>query len=146
MDINPGTMGERTGMRSAPRAARRRLAGPRRVFLFTSVGWLIISVIVLRFALVSVVIAGVVVGVVFLLGASGEFLIAAAKARRGREGVGSAATASRDHDGARASPDAGVTVSAPQAWFRPRGRPKPRSVTWHGLRRLGREIRHGHVA
>jgi hypothetical protein len=74
MDVNPGTMAESMGIRSTPGAALQQLAGPGRVFLFTIVGWLIISLIVLRFALVSVAVAGVV----FLLGAFGEFLIAAA--------------------------------------------------------------------
>jgi hypothetical protein len=47
----------------------------------------------------------------------------ARKARAGRDRIGR--HGDPDHDGARASHGAGVTVSAPQIWFRPRGRPKP---------------------
>ena len=138
MDVNPGTIGERAGARSTPWAALLQLAGPWRVFLGTSAGWLVISVIVLRFTLVSVALAGVVVGVVFLLGAFGECLIAAAKARRGREG--SAAAASRDHDGAPRIARCWSDSVCAADMVQPARTAKTGDVTWHGLRRLG--VRH----
>jgi hypothetical protein len=79
MDVNPEAMGERAGTRSSIWAALQQPAGPWRVFLLTGLAWFIISVIVLRFALASVAAVGALVGVVFLLRAFGEFLIASAK-------------------------------------------------------------------
>ena len=80
MDVGHQVMGERAGTRSGAWAGLRQLPGLWRVFLFTDLAWLIISVVVLRFALASVAIAGVLVGVTVMLGASGQFLIAAIKA------------------------------------------------------------------
>jgi two-component system sensor histidine kinase KdpD len=80
MDVAHEAMGERAGRRSGAWASLPQLAGPWWVFLITELVWLIISVIVLRFTLASVAIVGVLLGVIFLLGAFGEFLIAATKA------------------------------------------------------------------
>jgi signal transduction histidine kinase len=41
---------------------------------------------------------------------------------------------------------AGSDAGALQTWFRPARTAKAGCVMWYGLRRLGREIRHGHVA
>jgi uncharacterized membrane protein HdeD (DUF308 family) len=54
--------------------------GPWWAFLLTGIGWLIISVIVLRFDIVSVAAIGVLLGVLFLTGTFNEFLIASARA------------------------------------------------------------------
>jgi hypothetical protein len=80
MDVGHQVMGERAGTRSGAWAGLRQLPSLWRVFLFTELAWLIISVVVLRFALASVAIVGVLVGVTVMLGASGQFLIAAIKA------------------------------------------------------------------
>src|SRR5260370_12701064 len=80
MDVGHEGMGARAGGGSGAWEGLRPLAGLWRVFLFTELVWLIISVMVLRFALPSVAIVGVLVGVTVLLGASGQFLIAAIKA------------------------------------------------------------------
>jgi len=52
-----------------------RLAGPWWLFLVTGIAWLIIAVMVLRFTPASVNTVGVLMGVLFLLGAFNEFLI-----------------------------------------------------------------------
>jgi uncharacterized membrane protein HdeD (DUF308 family) len=54
--------------------------GPWWAFLLTGIGWLLISVIVLRFDIVSVAAVGVLLGVLFLAGAFNEFLIASVRA------------------------------------------------------------------
>ena len=54
-------------------------AAPWRDFLITGIAWLIISLMFLRFTLVPVTTAGALLGMVFLLGAAGEFLFASAK-------------------------------------------------------------------
>src|SRR5215469_1749271 len=69
-------MDERTAIRSRTRAALRRLAGPWWLFLLTGIAWLIIAVMVLRFTPASVNTVGVLMGVLFLLGAFNEFLAA----------------------------------------------------------------------
>jgi uncharacterized membrane protein HdeD (DUF308 family) len=69
-------MDERTRMRARSRAALWRLAGPWWLFLLTGIAWLIISWVVLRFTPASVTTVGVVMGVLFLLGAINEFMIA----------------------------------------------------------------------
>jgi uncharacterized membrane protein HdeD (DUF308 family) len=69
-------MDERTSIRSGPRAALWRLAGPWWLFLVTGIAWLIISWAVLRFTPASVNTVGVLIGVLFLLGGFNEFLIA----------------------------------------------------------------------
>jgi signal transduction histidine kinase len=69
-------------MRQERRPAREQIdetAGPWRDFLMTGIAWLIISLIAVRFTLVSVTTAGALVGMVFLLAAAGEFLFASAK-------------------------------------------------------------------
>ena len=43
-----------------------QMAGPWWMFLVTGIGWLVISLIVLRFRLASVAAVGVLMGVVFL--------------------------------------------------------------------------------
>jgi uncharacterized membrane protein HdeD (DUF308 family) len=53
-----------------------QMAGPWWMFLITGVAWLVISLIVLRFRLSSVVAVGVLLGVVFLGGWISELLIA----------------------------------------------------------------------
>ena len=80
MDVGHEVMGERASRRSGAWTGLRQLPGLWRVFLFTELAWLIISVVVLRCALASVAIVGVLAGVAVLLGASGRFLIAAIKA------------------------------------------------------------------
>src|SRR5260370_16518666 len=80
MDVGHEVMGEHPGRRPGAWAGLRQLAGLWRVFLFTELAWLIISVVVLRFALAPVAMVGVLVGVAVLVGASGRFLIAAIKA------------------------------------------------------------------
>ena len=50
------------------------LAGPWWLFLVTGIAWLIIAVMVLRFTPASVNTVGVLMGVLFLLGAFNEFL------------------------------------------------------------------------
>jgi two-component system sensor histidine kinase KdpD len=71
-------MGERAGTRSSSRAVLRQPAGPWQVFLLTSLAWLLIAVIVLRFAFASAAAAGALAGVAVLLCASGESLITSA--------------------------------------------------------------------
>jgi uncharacterized membrane protein HdeD (DUF308 family) len=56
-----------------------QLAGPWWMFLLTGVSWLIISVVVLRFSIASVATVGLLLGVVFLIGAVSEIAIAAAR-------------------------------------------------------------------
>jgi len=75
------------GLQSAAGARGRvdtvldQFAGPWWVFLVTGIGWLVISLIVLRFRLVSVVAVGVLMGVVFLGGWLSEILIASIRSR-----------------------------------------------------------------
>jgi uncharacterized membrane protein HdeD (DUF308 family) len=57
------------------------LAGPWWMFFVTGTAWLVISLIVLRFRLSSVVAVGVLMGVVFLGGWFGELLLASMRAR-----------------------------------------------------------------
>src|SRR6266704_3359605 len=76
MSINPDAAEGRTGIRPNTRAALWRLAGPWWLFLVTGIAWLIIAVMVLRFTPASVNTVGVLMGVLFLLGAFNEFLIA----------------------------------------------------------------------
>ena len=73
MDVGHEVMGEHAGRRSGAWAGLPQLAGLWRVFLFTELAWLIISVVVLRFALAPVAIVGVLVAVTVMLGASGGF-------------------------------------------------------------------------
>jgi uncharacterized membrane protein HdeD (DUF308 family) len=58
-----------------------QMAGPWWMFLVTGIAWLVISLIVLRFRLSSVVAVGVLMGVVFLLGWFSELLIASMRTR-----------------------------------------------------------------
>ena len=67
---------KRTSFGRSNRAAMWRLAGPWWLFLVTGIAWLIIAVMVLRFNPASVNTVGVLMGVLFLLGAFNEFLIA----------------------------------------------------------------------
>jgi two-component system sensor histidine kinase KdpD len=72
----------RHAMRQERRPALEQVgetAGLWRDFLITGIAWLIVSLIVVRFTLVSVTTAGALLGMVFLLGAAGEFLFASAK-------------------------------------------------------------------
>ena len=77
MDVGHEVISERADRRSGAWAGLRQLAGLWRVFLFTELAWLIISVVVLRFAPASVAIMGVLVGVTVMLGASEQFLLMA---------------------------------------------------------------------
>jgi uncharacterized membrane protein HdeD (DUF308 family) len=70
-------MDERTAVRSGTRAALWRLAGPWWVFLLTGIAWLIIAWVVLRFTPASVATVGVLLGVLFLLAAFNEAMMAA---------------------------------------------------------------------
>jgi hypothetical protein len=56
-----------------------QLAGPWWMFLLTGIAWLIVSFVVLRFSIASVATVGVLLGVVFLISALSEILIAAAR-------------------------------------------------------------------
>jgi len=56
-----------------------QMAGPWWMFLVTGIAWLVISVIVLRFRLTSVVAVGVLMGVVFLVGWFSEILISSTR-------------------------------------------------------------------
>lgn len=56
-----------------------QLAGPWWMFLLTGVAWLIVSFVVLRFSIASVATVGVLLGVVFLISALSEILIAATR-------------------------------------------------------------------
>jgi uncharacterized membrane protein HdeD (DUF308 family) len=77
MSANPDATEERTRIGRTSRAGLWRLAGPWWMFLVTGIAWLIIAVMVLRFTPASVNTVGVLMGVLFLLGAFNEFLIAA---------------------------------------------------------------------
>ena len=76
MSVNPDAVGNRL---SGARAALWRLAGPWWLFLLTGIAWLIISVMVLRFSKASVTTVGILIGVLFLVSALNELLIAAVK-------------------------------------------------------------------
>jgi uncharacterized membrane protein HdeD (DUF308 family) len=69
------------GTRGRVETALAQLAGPWWMFLVTGIGWLVISLIVLRFRLSSVVAVGVLMGVVFLTGWLSELLIASMRPR-----------------------------------------------------------------
>jgi uncharacterized membrane protein HdeD (DUF308 family) len=58
-----------------------QMAGPWWLFLVTGIAWLVISLIVLRFRVSSVVAVGVLLGVVFLGGWFSEVLIASVRVR-----------------------------------------------------------------
>jgi len=81
MSLNPDAAEERTGIERRTRAALWRLAGPWWLFLLTGIAWLIISVMVLRFTPASITTVGVLLGVLFLLAAVNEFMIAAVRHR-----------------------------------------------------------------
>ncbi len=76
-------------MRSSVAAGPRRrvdtvldqMTGPWWMFLVTGIAWLVISLIVLRFRLASVVAVGVLMGVVFLVGWFSELLVASTRSR-----------------------------------------------------------------
>jgi uncharacterized membrane protein HdeD (DUF308 family) len=69
------------GARGRVDTALDQLAGPWWMFFVTGTAWLVISLIVLRFRLSSVVAVGVLMGVVFLGGWFGELLLASMRAR-----------------------------------------------------------------
>src|SRR6266516_827468 len=73
MSINPDAAEGRAGIGPNTRAALWRLAGPWWLFLVTGLVWLIIAVMVLRFTPASVNTVGVVMGVLFVLGAIWAF-------------------------------------------------------------------------
>src|SRR5215472_493620 len=70
-----------TGARGRIETVLDHMAGPWWTFLATGLGWLLISLIVLRFRLSSVVAVGVLMGVVFLLGWVSELVIASMRMR-----------------------------------------------------------------
>src|ERR1700727_1287047 len=69
------------GPRGRVKTVLDQMAGPWWMFLVTGIGWLVISIIVLRFRLSSVVAVGVLMGVVFLAGWLSELLIASVRSR-----------------------------------------------------------------
>jgi uncharacterized membrane protein HdeD (DUF308 family) len=78
MSINPQTTQDQgEALRSKAQASLWRLAGPWWLFLLTGIAWLIISWVVLRFTPASITTVGVLLGVLFLLAAVNEFMIAA---------------------------------------------------------------------
>jgi len=81
MSLNPDAAEESTHIERRTRAALWRLAGPWWLFLLTGIAWLIISVMVLRFTPASITTVGVLLGVLFLLAAVNEFMIAAVRHR-----------------------------------------------------------------
>jgi two-component system, OmpR family, sensor histidine kinase KdpD len=72
MKAEPEPIGERPSGRSGTLAALRRLAGSRWLALLSTLVWLILSAIVLRLAIATAAI--VLLGAVFVLGASEQFL------------------------------------------------------------------------
>jgi uncharacterized membrane protein HdeD (DUF308 family) len=77
MSINPDAAEERTRVRPSAERALWRMAGPWWLFLLTGIAWLIIALVVLRFTTTSITTVGVLIGVLFLLGALNEFMISA---------------------------------------------------------------------
>lgn len=69
------------GARGRAETMLDQLSGPWWIFFVTGITWLVISVIVLRFRLASVVAVGVLMGVVFLGGWFSELLIASNRSR-----------------------------------------------------------------
>ena len=69
------------GPRSRVETVLDQMTGPWWMFLVTGIAWLVISVIVLRFRLASVVAVGVLMGVVFLVGWFSELLVASIRTR-----------------------------------------------------------------
>jgi uncharacterized membrane protein HdeD (DUF308 family) len=65
-----------TSSRSLAGSLVRNLTGPWWMFLLSGIAWLIISVVVLRFNIVSVATVGLLMGAVFLVAAIDEFMIA----------------------------------------------------------------------
>jgi uncharacterized membrane protein HdeD (DUF308 family) len=63
------------GVRSGDREVGRDVAGSWWWFLITGVAWLLISVIVLRFDLVSIASVGTLLGVVLLMAGVNEFML-----------------------------------------------------------------------
>ena len=69
------------GARGRVETVLDQMAGPWWMFLVTGIAWLVISLIVLRFRVSSVVAIGVLMGVVFLGGWFSELLIASIRSR-----------------------------------------------------------------
>ncbi len=69
------------GARGRVETVLDQLAGPWWMFLVTGIAWLVISLIVLRFRLASVVAVGVLMGVVFVAGWISELFIASVRSR-----------------------------------------------------------------
>jgi uncharacterized membrane protein HdeD (DUF308 family) len=69
------------GARGRVETVLDQMSGPWWMFLVTGIGWLVISLIVLRFRLSSVAAVGVLMGVVFLGGWISEILIASVRTR-----------------------------------------------------------------
>jgi uncharacterized membrane protein HdeD (DUF308 family) len=70
-----------SGPRSRVETMLDQLAGPWWMFLVTGIAWLVISLVVLRFRVTSVVAVGVLMGVVFLGGWLSELVIASMRSR-----------------------------------------------------------------
>src|SRR5262249_29158696 len=79
MSITPDAAEGHTHVRPSAERALWRMAGPWWLFLVTGIAWLIISVVVLRFTLPSIVRVGVLLGVLFLLAPLNEFMISAVR-------------------------------------------------------------------
>ena len=76
MSINEQDKQDPREMRTRVRARLWRLAGPWWMFLLTGIGWLIISMVVLRFTTAAAATIGILAGIVLLGAMSNEFLIA----------------------------------------------------------------------
>jgi uncharacterized membrane protein HdeD (DUF308 family) len=70
-----------SGARGRAETVLNQLAGPWWMFLVTGVAWLVISLIVLRFRLSSVVAVGALMGVVFVAGWLSELVTASMRSR-----------------------------------------------------------------
>src|ERR1700727_3205268 len=69
------------GPRASVETVLNQMSGPWWMFLVSGIAWLVLSVIVLRFRLSSVVAVGALMGVVFLLGWLTELLVASMRPR-----------------------------------------------------------------
>jgi uncharacterized membrane protein HdeD (DUF308 family) len=76
MSINEQDKQDHREMRDQVRASLWRLAGPWWMFLLTGIGWLIISMVVLRVTTAAAATIGVLAGLVLLGAMLNEFLIA----------------------------------------------------------------------
>jgi len=80
MSVNLDPRNGEAGPWASVRASFWRMAGPWWMYLLTGIAWLVISVVVLRFNLVSVAAVGILLGVLFLIAGLDEFMIASVRA------------------------------------------------------------------